>query len=428
MKRVAAVLVIVWSRRWCVAPLAAPRCGAWGPDRRPPPTVWLCRPHLAHNPCTRDRTATLVAADGTTRSEHPVTAKSRPVDCFYVYPTVSLQPTINANLDIDPNQISVAIAQASRFSQVCRVYAPIYRQLTLAAIGGGATRAAAALAYGDVRSAWRDYLAHDNHGRGVVLIGHSQGAGMLTQLVKQEIDPNPKVRRKLTSALLLGGNVLVPRGDVGGDFKHIPACRAATRPAASSRTPRSTSRRRPTRSSGGGHRVQPGARHGAIGIRGPLREPGALLGGRRVTPTTRRTLDLGCSAARCPRAPRVPTPWVSYPGLLKGAGENGASWLRSASSGPGDVRPQLIDSLGPGWGLHLVDVNIVQGDLVRLVGRQGAAWAKKQSSWSDLPARERQQAVFGRRVAGDGLLGVEHARGLAAPGRSSAGRPSVRSR
>jgi hypothetical protein len=42
-----------------------------------------------------------------------------------------------------------------------------------------------------------------------------------------------------------------------------------------------------------------------------------------------------------------------------------------------DVRPELIDSLGPGWGLHLVDVNVVQGDLVRLVGRQAAAWAKK---------------------------------------------------
>ena len=31
----------------------------------------------------------------------------------------------------------------------------------------------------DVVAAWRHYLDHDNRGRGVVLIGHSQGTGML---------------------------------------------------------------------------------------------------------------------------------------------------------------------------------------------------------------------------------------------------------
>ncbi len=208
-----------------VAGVVTPAAGA--ATTTAPRTVWLCRPGLAHDPCTADRTTTLVAANGSTHTQHAPTAKSRPVDCFYVYPTVSPQPTINANLTIDPIERSVATAQASRFSQVCRVYAPMYRQLTLQAIGGGATSAAVALAYGDVRDAWRDYLAHDNHGRGVVLIGHSQGAGMLIQLIKQEIDAKPKVRSKLTSALLLGGNVVVPRGhDVGGDFAHIPACRS----------------------------------------------------------------------------------------------------------------------------------------------------------------------------------------------------------
>jgi pimeloyl-ACP methyl ester carboxylesterase len=87
---------------------------------------------------------------------------------------------------------------------------------------------ARALAYGDVLSAWQDYLAHYNDGRGVVLIGHSQGTGMLTQLITSEIDPNPDVRALLVSALLIGGNVTVAAGqDVGGDFQNIPACRSA---------------------------------------------------------------------------------------------------------------------------------------------------------------------------------------------------------
>jgi hypothetical protein len=114
------------------------------------------------------------------------------------------------------------------------VFAPVYRQLTLSAISDqGATpeEAAAAIhtAYSGVRDAWRDYLAHYNHGRGVVLIGHSQGTGMLRALVRKQIDPRKRVRKLLVSAILLGGNVTVKRGsDVGGDFKHVRACHSPT--------------------------------------------------------------------------------------------------------------------------------------------------------------------------------------------------------
>ncbi len=85
-----------------------------------------------------------------------------------------------------------------------------------------ATAADRARAYQDVRDAWRDYLRNYNHGRGVVLIGHSQGSFVLRELVAKEIDSKPKVRERLISALLLGGNVTVKKGkDVGGDFKHV---------------------------------------------------------------------------------------------------------------------------------------------------------------------------------------------------------------
>ena len=67
--------------------------------------------------------------------------------------------------------------------------------------------------------AWNHYLKNDNNGRGVVLIGHSQGSGVLSQLIRNEIDGKP-IQSRIISALLLGTNVAVPKGkDVGGAFK-----------------------------------------------------------------------------------------------------------------------------------------------------------------------------------------------------------------
>src|SRR6266487_3784410 len=201
---------------------------AAAPAQQSSSTVWLCRPGLANNPCESDLTTTVVQPEGTQRVVRADPAKRPPVDCFYVYPTVSAQPTVNANLNVDPELTAVAENQAARFSQVCRVYAPVYPQLTLSAIGGGANAQARATAYAGVLAGWKEYLAKYNKGRGVVFIGHSQGSGMLIQLLKTEVDPNPKLRRQTVSALLLGGNVTVPEGkDVGGDFQNIPACRSA---------------------------------------------------------------------------------------------------------------------------------------------------------------------------------------------------------
>ena len=139
-----------------------------------------------------------------------------PVDCFYVYPTVSEERRGNADLRIEEAEKAVVVAQAARFSQVCRVFAPVYRQTTVYGRGSGQ------LAYASVLAAWRDYLAHDNHGRGVVLIGHSQGAFMLERLLQ---DQGASVRRVLVSALLLGGDVQV---DAQDRFAGLPACRSNT--------------------------------------------------------------------------------------------------------------------------------------------------------------------------------------------------------
>ena len=193
-------------------------------------TTWLCKPGMKGDPCTPSLRTTVFSNTGSKlRVENVKAAKAPKIDCFYVYPTVSDQPGQNANLTVDPVERSIALYQAARYSQVCRVFAPMYRQGTIGGLGGGGIAAAYKIAYADVLAAWKDYLAHFNHGRPFVLIGHSQGTFHLRKLLSQQIDPKPALRKRLISAILLGGNVLVKKGkDVGGDFKHVPACRSDT--------------------------------------------------------------------------------------------------------------------------------------------------------------------------------------------------------
>jgi hypothetical protein len=348
-----------------------------------PSTVWLCRPGATPDPCTTSRAATRVAADGTATPERPAKPGARKVDCFYVYPTVSLQTGVNATLAIEPNEIGVARSQASRYSQVCNVWAPMYRQLTLSALGGRVTPQAAAIAYGDVRDAWRDYLAHHNHGHGVVLIGHSQGAGMLVQLLQREIDSKPAVRKRLVAAYLMGGNVTVPKGrDVGGDFEHVPACRKRTQTGCV--VAFSTFDQPPPanalfgRSSTSFSRVRPQSPANSEVL---CVNPAALRGGaaplRAYFPAH---TNLGVLTSSFASLPSVPTPWITFPGRYRGEcrNEGGAQWLQvDEQHTGGDTRPALVDSLGPTWGLHLVDANIAVGDEVALAGAQARAWSAK---------------------------------------------------
>jgi hypothetical protein len=357
--------------------------------RAPPNTVWLCKPGAPNNPCEGDLTATVVNADGTTNIEQASVAKDPPIDCFYVYPTVSMQTTLNSNLNIDPEEQAIATAQAARFSTVCKVYAPMYRQLTLSAIttGTGEIRtdvdleAAQKLAYGDVLSAWQDYLAHYNNGRGVVLLGHSQGTGMLTQLLTKEIDPSPSERRLLVSALMIGGGVLVPKGwDVGGSFRNIPACHSDTQtrcviayssfleqPPADTLFGSTTS----GLAAGSGKDLS----NEEVLCTNPASLPGGSGPLQFYMPTTPFPGVLGTYLIKPPAS----TPWVSYPGLYSSECEsaNGINWLQiNVNNIPGDPRPKVVESIGPTWGLHLYDYALTIGNLIEIVQKQTAAYLR----------------------------------------------------
>ena len=347
-------------------------------------TVWLCRPGLENDPCTSSLTTTVIARSGATRVEQTPPAGTPAIDCFYVYPTISGQPTINANLAIGFRESEVAIAQASRFSQDCQVYAPVYRQLTLSALDhpNRITLAHARIAYESVLAAFRDYLAHYNHGRGIVFIGHSQGAAILIKLLQDEIDGNASLRSRLVSALLLGGNVTVAKGEsAGGDFAHIPACLSSRQTgcvvAYSSFTakPAQNSQFGRTTSDAGVRLLAP--HNPSPNLRILCVNPAFPTSGTAALDPYVPSLVLSFLPAGS--TPTVGTPWVEFPGEYTGRCESSgnATWLQiTHSSGSLDHRPRLSVLNDQTLGLHVLDVNIALGNLVQLVHDEAAAYER----------------------------------------------------
>jgi len=344
--------------------------------------VWLCRPGLADNPCAYDLTTTVVGAN--TRAVVRSSAATHPaVDCFYAYPTVSYQSRTNATLVVDPEEVAQAEAQASRFSQVCRVYAPIYRQVTSTALGrGNVPPSAAVIAYQSLLAAWNDYLRRYNHGRGVVLIGHSQGASLLVSILQRQVDGQP-LQRRLVSAILLGANVKVPAGsEVGGDFAHIPACTAATQTGCVIAYS-SFDQQPPFNSAFGRVDTGFGSQSGSAAstLRVLCTNPASLGGGSgSLSPFFATQTNVPTSAT--PPRTSAATAWVSYPGLYTAqcTSAQGATWLQvDAMRATGDRRPVVRPPYGPTYGLHPYDVNLALGNLVRIVATQAQSFTTASS-------------------------------------------------
>jgi hypothetical protein len=347
---------------------------------------WLCKPGRK-DACAIDLSTTVVEPDGEQTRETWAANPQAPIDCFYVYPTVSADPTPNSDMTAGPEEARVIAAQAARFGSQCRVYAPLYRQVTLTALRaatlGQPMTADRALGYSDVAQAWKHYLDNDNQGRGVVLIGHSQGAGMLTQLMRNEIDGKP-VQSKIVSALLIGAGVPVPAGkDVGGAFKNMPLCRSEKQTGcvisyASFREtapPPATSRFGKVEGEG-----QIAACTNPAALDG---KSGALDAYFTSTPRMADGQLTGAFGWTTPAKP-IDTPFVRVPGFLTAecVAKDGRSYLSvRIQKDPADPRTDDIpgDVVANGqvqadWGLHLVDMNLAMGNLLRIVGQQAQAY------------------------------------------------------
>jgi DUF3089 family protein len=366
----------------------APAPAAVKPNDYSDPKSWLCRPGQAGSACDVDHTTTAVAADGKLTRETWTADPNAPIDCFYVYPTVSTDPTPNSDMTADPAELNVIKQQFARFASKCRPYAPLYRQVTLAGLrqlmAGGRAGAALerGLQYDDVRDAFKYYLDHDNKGRGFVLVGHSQGAFILAELIRQEIDGKP-IQSRMVSAMLLGTTLSVPKGkDVGGSFKTVPLCRSASQTGCAITFASFRSTVPPPVATLFGKVADPA-------MEAACTNPAALGGGsgelRAYLDTTGRTIATAPKLKPwvTPEQP-IDTPWVSVPGLLTAActtNENAAFLEVTIHADPADPRVDDISGdITPAWGLHLIDVNLAMGNLVDLVGQEAKAYAAKAES------------------------------------------------
>jgi hypothetical protein len=352
---------------------------------------WVCRPD---KPCEADLTAARLTADGRVQFERFEPAPNPPIDCFYVYPTVSMSREQNAPPGVTEAELRSVRQQALRLGSVCRLYVPFYRQFTVggmkAALPPDAARqqAGVRLVDADVFAAWDYYLAHHNRGRGVVLVGHSQGANVLQDLIHRRIEGQP-AQALVISAVLPGSLVTAPKGqDVGGTFKTLTACR---------------------------HTGQTGCVIVFNSFRADvLMDPkeverfksddpalctnlAALSGGRgELKPylsTAGETIIPDFTAKQPPwtKPPtKVDAPFVSLPGFYAAecrSDEHGVYLAVIPQPQPGDRRTGALvgDWIQDGkrdgaMGLHLIDLNLVMGNLIDVLGAQAKAWCARNDA------------------------------------------------
>ncbi len=364
------------------------------------PETWLCWPGKAGDACGVDISATVIKGDGSMTREAFKADPRAPIDCFYVYPTVSLDPGVISDMNAGPEERNVVRSQLARFGSKCRIYAPLYRQFTLTALrqataaaarpGGAAAAPPAArpnTTYQDVLDAWNYYLSHENKGRGVVLIGHSQGSGLLTQLIRNEIDGKP-VQARLVSAILMGTNVPLDKGKDTGAFKSIPTCKTASQTGCliayvSFRDripPPANSRFGKVRGANAEGQVAACVNPAALGG-GPAPLHAYFSNGQQIANSATGITWVTGKA-------NPPTPFVSTPGLVTGqcVDKNGFSYLEvHVNADPADPRTDDINGdvvangrVSEDWGLHLIDANLVMGNLVDVVGQQAKAYLAKK--------------------------------------------------
>jgi len=364
------------------APLPAQRQGGSGTAMAEPAyevaSNWLCLPGRA-DVCSTPLPTTALNPNGYGSVGRSVVAKDPPIDCFYVYPTVSSDPGLNSDLLPGREEKLMTESQFARFASVCRPYAPMYRQMTLASVAAYAAGAditqAGLLAYADVRAAWRNYIGTRNRGRPFILIGHSQGSLMIQQLIAREIETNPGIAKRMKLAIIPGYNVLVPQGRlVGGTFKKTALC---SRPGQTGCVISWTSFRErnvPPPGAIFGYSDKPGM---TVACVNPARPGSRNWESLDSYFFTRSTLPVAGGPIKWSTDGAPPTPYVRTEGLASGKcvndGQRGYLSIRT-NADPKDKRTDRIGGevavLGmflPGWGMHLADMAVAQGDLIRQV-------------------------------------------------------------
>lgn len=351
---------------------------------------WLCHPDQdqADNYCLSNLDATSVEADGTATVIPHVPADDPPIDCFYVYPTASFDDAGNSDLIEGDEEVFIVRNQAARFTSVCRVFAPIHRQVTLSVIFNDGLFGDRELAYGDVLDAFKHYMANENDGRGYILIGHSQGSGHLARLIQEEVEQRPVVARRMVAAYLLGTTIAVPAGEVvGGTFQSTPLCEVADQTGCLVTYSSWRDREPPDEDALFADTGDPDTVAGCV-------NPAALAGGKttlepyfpaEIKGVFTIALGDGSSPYADPAAhDPITTPYFTMPDFVQGECVERGDYQYLEISVLDDPEDPRADDFngdfqgGIGWGLHLVDVSIAIGNLLDLAESQSAAWVAAQ--------------------------------------------------
>jgi len=343
---------------------------------------WLCLPGR-QDACGRPLATAMLNPGGYGPVEQVRPAANPPIDCFYVYPTVSRDAGMNSDMMPGVEEQAAAMVQFARFGTQCRTFAPLYRQATVgsiaAALAGGNFEAWLDSAYRDVLAAWRHYLQHRNQGRPFVLIGHSQGSIHLIRLIASEIEGRPEAAR-MVSAILLGYNVEVPEGQVvGGSFRSTPLCTRAGQTGCVVSYVSFRAEAPPPAGALFGRASRPGM---TVGCTNPAALGSAAdIGLDSYWFAASPTSNITWSSTGAP-----PAPFLRTSGLAAGRCLNQGSlgYLAvTVNADPNDPRTDRIPGdvaiagvPQPGWGLHLVDPNIAMGDLLRVVQAQARAFRR----------------------------------------------------
>jgi hypothetical protein len=345
-------------------------------------SAWLCLPG-ANDACSAPLPTTALSRNGYGSTGQSAVAKNPPLDCFYVYPTVSRDPGLNSDLN-PAEEKGVVQTQFARFASVCRTFAPLYRQMTITAVAtysaGSDITEPARIAYADVAAAWRNYLATRNNGRPFVLIGQSQGSAMLQQLIAREIEISPAIAARMKLAIIPGYNVLVPQGKlVGGTFKKTPLCSRSGETGCVIAYSSFREKNVPPANALFGIADQPGM---TVGCVNPARP-----GSRDWQPLdsywfAHSRLPVAGGPISWSSEGPPPTPYLRTEGLVSAkcinAGPRGYLWIRTNHKAGDKWTDHIGGEVGlfgmflPGWGMHIADVEEAQGDLIRAVGELSA--------------------------------------------------------
>jgi len=344
-------------------------------------TTWICKPGMADDLCAGTIEGTTLPPPGQAPQPLGYTRpEDAPVDCFYLYPTQSDQAGENANLDKDPPIRRVVVQQARMFSTVCDVYAPMYRQVTL---NGNqlSHNPSVETAYQSAKAAFEDFLENYNGDRGFIMLGHSQGSAHTARLIAEMVDTDPELRKRFVGAIAPGANISVPIGKpVGGLFDNVPACTEVGEYGCV--TAFSTYNDVPGPNAAFsrvdfGYWIYPEPRPSASEYEVMCTNPALLDGGDG---TLEPLVNFDYIASAPPS--ESPEPWAGEPDYYRTEckRQDGAHWLNLSKVGlPGDSRPDLGATVASGSNYHVPEVNLTEGNLLRIAQLQTDGYEADQA-------------------------------------------------